>query len=79
MFKQRSLSDSAIATCMLLAALVSAGCQGTGGDLFGARPQSQKIASNVNGTGSVQSIDLVPRSQGIGRRMVEAADHVHQG
>lgn len=51
---------------LLLAALLSAGCQGTGGDLFGSREQTQQIAANVSGTGAVQSIDLVPRSKGIG-------------
>ncbi len=51
---------------LLLASLLSAGCQGTGSDLFGSREQTQQIAANVSGTGAVQSIDLVPRSKGIG-------------
>ncbi len=55
-----------IALPLMLAALLSAGCQGTGSDLFGSREQTQQIAANVNGTGSIQSIDLVPRSKGIG-------------
>ncbi len=51
---------------LMIAASLSAGCQGMGGDLFGSRESTQKIAANVNGTGSIQAIDLVPRSQGIG-------------
>lgn len=51
---------------LMVAALLSAGCQGTGGDLFGSREQTKQIAANVNGTGTIQSIDLVPRSKGIG-------------
>ncbi len=66
MFKERSMKDYVIAAVLLIAALMSAGCQGTGSDLFGGRSQTHKIASNVNGTGSIQSIDLVPRSKGIG-------------
>ncbi len=54
-----------IALLLTAAAALSAGCQGAG-DLFGGRPQTQQIAANVNGTGSIQSIDLVPRSQGLG-------------
>lgn len=55
-----------IAVPLVLAAIFSAGCQGTGGDLFGSREQTQQIASNVNGSGTIQSVDRVPRSQGIG-------------
>lgn len=56
----------AMALPLALAALLSAGCQGTGGDLFGSREQTQQIAANVNGSGTIQSVDLVPRSKGIG-------------
>ncbi len=55
-----------IALPLMIAASLSAGCQGMGGDLFGSREQTQQIAANVNGTGAIQAIDLVPRSQGIG-------------
>lgn len=55
--------------CMpvIMVAALSAGCQGTG-DLFGgsSSSQSRPIASNVNGTGTVQSVQVVPREQGIG-------------
>lgn len=56
----------AMALPLALATLLSAGCQGTGGDLFGSREQTQEIAANVNGSGTIQSVDLVPRSKGIG-------------
>lgn len=52
---------------VIMVAVLAAGCQGTG-DLFGgsSSQQTQPIASNVNGTGTIQSVDVVPRSQGIG-------------
>lgn len=52
---------------VIVVAALAAGCQGSG-DLFGggSSPQAQPIASNVNGTGTIQSVDMVPRSQGIG-------------
>ncbi len=57
---------NAIALPLAMAALLSVGCQGTGGDLFGSREQTQQIAANVNGSGTIQSVDLVHRSKGIG-------------
>lgn len=52
---------------VIVVAALSAGCQGTG-DLFGgsSSPQTQPIASNVNGTGTIVSVEPVPREQGIG-------------
>ncbi len=66
MIRGRRMKDHAMAAWLLVAAIGASGCQGTAGDLFGSRQQTQPIASNVNGTGSIQSIDLVPRSQGMG-------------
>jgi outer membrane lipoprotein SlyB len=51
---------------LVLAATLSVGCQGMGQDLLGSHEQTQPIASNVNGRGTIQSVDRVPRSQGIG-------------
>lgn len=51
---------------LLIAASLGAGCQNMGGDLFGSSSGTQAIASNVNGTGTIQSVDVVPRSQGLG-------------
>ncbi len=59
------IRKAAVST-MAVAALCT-GCQNMGGDLFGGGSnETQSIASNVNGTGTIQSIDRVPRSQGIG-------------
>ena len=60
------MKSKGIAWPLMMAALLSAGCQGMGGDLFGSREQTQQIASNVNGSGTIQAVDLVPRSRGIG-------------
>jgi outer membrane lipoprotein SlyB len=56
-----------ISVFVVMVAALAAGCQGAG-DLFGrsSSQQVQPIASNVNGTGTIQSVDVVPRSQGIG-------------
>ncbi len=56
-----------ISVFVVMMAALAAGCQGTG-DLFGrsSSQEVQPIASNVNGTGTIQSVDVVPRSQGIG-------------
>lgn len=62
----RKKSAWPLTTAVMLSATLATACQGTGGDLFGSREQPQQIAANVNGTGSIQSIDLVPRSQGLG-------------
>ncbi len=51
---------------LALTAALGAGCQNMGADLFGTSPGSQPIAANVNGTGTIQSVDVVPRSQGLG-------------
>ncbi len=59
------MKSKGIALPLMMAALMSAGCQATS-DLFGSREQTQQIASNVNGSGTIQSVDLVPRSKGIG-------------
>jgi outer membrane lipoprotein SlyB len=41
-----------------------AGCENM--NLGGASEQAKPIASNVNGTGTIQSIEVVPRKQGLG-------------
>lgn len=46
-------------------ALTAAGCGGLG-NLGGSTVSAQPIASNVNGSGTIQSIELVPRQQGMG-------------
>ncbi len=52
---------------LMMTAALAAGCQNMGSDLFGGSSSgTQAIASNVNGTGTIQSVDVVPRSQGIG-------------
>ena len=51
---------------LMMTAALAAGCQNMGGDLFGGSSGTQAIASNVNGTGTIQSVNTVPRSQGIG-------------
>lgn len=58
---------SRFSVVMVAVAALGAGCQNMGGDLFGGGSQgTQAIATNVNGTGTIQSVDRVPRSQGIG-------------
>ena len=49
-------------------AFVSSGCESLGdlGSSGGSQTQPQAIASNVNGTGTIQSVEVVPRSQGLG-------------
>lgn len=49
-------------------ALISSGCESLGnlGSSGGSEVQAKPIASNVNGTGTIQSVEVVPRSQGLG-------------
>lgn len=48
-------------------ALISSGCESLGNlGSGGSQVQTQPIASNVNGTGTIQAIEVVPRSQGLG-------------
>ena len=49
-------------------AFASSGCESLGdrGSSGGSQVQPQAIASNVNGTGTIDSIEVVPRSQGLG-------------
>lgn len=46
-------------------ALTTAGCEGLG-NLGGSTVSTQPIASNVNGSGTIQSIEQIPRQQGLG-------------
>lgn len=46
-------------------ALATTGCESLG-NLGGSTVSPQPIASNVNGTGTIQSIEQVPRQQGLG-------------
>jgi len=50
---------------VLTVALVSSGCESLGGGQ-GSQVQMQPISSNVNGTGTIQSIEAIPRSRGLG-------------
>jgi len=50
---------------MMALALFSTGCESLG-DLSPKSNTPQPIASNVNGTGTIQSIDIVPRTEGLG-------------
>ena len=45
--------------------LTTAGCESLG-DLGGSTVSTQSIASNVNGSGTIQSVEQVPRQQGLG-------------
>ena len=45
--------------------LTIAGCESLG-DLGGSTVSTQSIASNVNGSGTIQSVEQVPRQQGLG-------------
>ena len=49
-------------------ALLSSGCESLGnlGSSGGSQVEAQPIASNVNGTGMIQTVEVVPRSQGLG-------------
>jgi outer membrane lipoprotein SlyB len=49
----------------LALALTTAGCEGFG-NLGGSAVSTQPIASNVNGSGTIQSIEQIPRQQGLG-------------
>jgi outer membrane lipoprotein SlyB len=46
-------------------ALTTSACEGLG-NLGGSTVSTQPIASNVNGTGTIQSVERVPRQQGLG-------------
>lgn len=45
--------------------LTIAGCESLG-DFGGSTVSTQSIASNVNGSGTIQSVEQVPRQQGLG-------------
>ena len=51
---------------LLAVTLLSSGCGSLGELGGGTANQAQEIAKNVNGTGTIQSVDIVPRSQGLG-------------
>ena len=59
---------SGISAPVMVLALISAGCESLGnlGSSGGSQVQTQPIASNVNGAGTIQAIEVVPRSQGLG-------------
>lgn len=50
---------------MMALAMFLTGCESLG-DLSPKSNEPQPIASNVNGIGTIQSIDIVPRTQGLG-------------
>ncbi len=53
---------------MVSVVLLSSGCESLGnlGSSGGSQVEAQPIASNVNGTGMIQTVEVVPRSQGLG-------------
>ena len=57
-----------ISVPVLAVALLGSGCESLGnlGSSGGSQVQAQPIASNVNGTGTIQAIEVVPRQQGLG-------------
>ncbi len=56
-----------ISAPMIALALFSAGCESLGNlGSGGSQVQTQPIASHVNGTGTIQAIEVVPRAQGLG-------------
>ena len=57
-----------ISVPVLAVAFLGSGCESLGnlGSSGGSQVETQPIASNVNGTGTIQAIEVVPRSQGLG-------------
>lgn len=53
---------------LIALALMSSGCESLSnlGSSGGSQAETKPIASNVNGTGTIQTIEVVPRSQGLG-------------
>ena len=53
---------------LIALALMSSGCESLSnlGSSGGSQAEAKPIASNVNGTGTIQTIEVVPRSQGLG-------------
>lgn len=51
---------------LIMLALTFSGCESLGELSGSSANQPQAIASNVNGTGTIASIETVPRSQGLG-------------
>lgn len=54
-----------LAVPVMALSLFSTGCESLG-DLSPKTNAPQSIASNVSGTGTIQSIEVVPRTQGLG-------------
>ncbi len=61
---RRSAFSLALAAMMTMTLGIS-GCESFG-NLGGTTEQARPIASNVNGTGTIQSVEVVPRKQGLG-------------
>ncbi len=61
---RRSASSLTLAAMMAMMLGIT-GCENFG-SLGGTTEQARPIASNVNGTGAIQSVEVVPRKQGIG-------------
>ena len=57
-----------ISVPVLAVAFLGSGCESLGnlGSSGGSQVETQPIASNLNGTGTIQAIEVVPRSQGLG-------------
>ena len=54
-----------ISVSVLAFVLMGSGCESVGGS-SDSQVQMRPTASNVNGTGTIQSIEVVPQSQGLG-------------
>ena len=65
-----------ISVPVLALAFINSGCESLGnlGSSGGSQVQTQPIASNVSGTGTIQSIEVVPRSQGLGLGTLAGAE-----
>jgi len=55
-----------LAVPLMALALGVAGCESMGRLGGGSSEQVRPIASNVNGTGTIQSVEVIPRNQGLG-------------
>lgn len=60
-----TISRMAVPALALAAALGVTGCESMG-KIGGSTEEVRPIASNVNGTGTIQSVDVIPRKQGLG-------------
>ncbi len=60
-----TFNRTVVSTLALVLALGGAGCEGMG-NIGGSTETVRPIASNVNGTGTIQTVEVIPRKQGLG-------------